>query len=146
MALILGLQTGHESSAVLFENDRLIAAVSDERLSRIKNDGGRLSGLAIDEVLRLGGRCRADIDSLALLYTFFPEEYFVRETWPKEIERRISRRKRKRLNGEKPQMLLSNFIERLEKRGKSFDAHFLRDKFLRGEGFVRASPRFFDHH
>ena len=108
MTFILGIQTGHESSAVLFENERLIAAVSDERLSRVKNDGGRLSDLAIDEVLRLGGRSREEIDSLALLYTFFPEEYFVRETWLKEIERRISRRKRKRLNGEKPQMLLSN--------------------------------------
>ena len=147
MTFILGLQTGHESSAVLFENDRLIAAVSDERLSRVKNDGGKLSDLAIDEVLRLAGRSRDEIDSLALLYTFFPEEYFVRETWLKEIERRVLRRKRKRrLNGEKPQMLLSNFVERLEARGKSFDAHFLRDRFLRGEGFVRAVPRFYDHH
>jgi carbamoyltransferase len=147
VTLILGIQSGHESSAVLFENGRLVAAVSDERLSRIKNDGGRLSDLAIDEVLRLGGHRRADIDSLALLYTFFPEEYFLRETWLKEMERRFSRRKRRRLNGEKPQMLLSNFIERLQRRGKSFEAHFLRDKFLRGEGFVRASStRFFDHH
>ncbi len=146
MALILGLQTGHESSAVLFQDAKLLAAVSDERLSRVKNDGGKLSNLAIDEVLRLCGRSRDQVDSLALLYTFFPEEYFVRETWLKEIERRLSRRKRKRLNGEKPQMLLSNFIERLQRRGKSFESHFLRDKFLREEGFVRASPAFFDHH
>ena len=146
MTLILGLQTGHESSAVLFENERLVAAVSDERLSRVKNDGGRLSDLAIDEVLRLADRARGEIDSLALLYTFFPEEYFVRETWFKEMERRFSRYKRRRRNGERPQMLLANFVERLGKRGKSFETHFLRDKFLRDEGFVRAVPRFYDHH
>jgi carbamoyltransferase len=146
VTFLLGIHSGHESSAVLFKDATLLAAVSDERLSRVKNDGGRLSSLAIDEVLRLAGRSRSDIDSLALLYTFFPEEYFVRETWLKEIERRLLRRKRKRLSGGKPQMLLSNFVERLAKRGKSFDAHFLQDKFLRAEGFVRASPRFYDHH
>lgn len=64
--LMPGLQTGHEASAVLFENGRLVATVSDKRLSRIKNDGGGLSDLAIDEVLRIGGRSRAEIESLAL--------------------------------------------------------------------------------
>ncbi|HEY6864175.1 MAG TPA: carbamoyltransferase N-terminal domain-containing protein, partial [Burkholderiales bacterium] len=146
MSLILGIHTGHESSAVLFDDATLIAAVSNERLSRIKNDGGKLSDLAIDEVLRLAGRQRADVESLALLYTYFPEEYFVRETWLKELERRMHRARRRRANRERPQMLLSNFIERLNARGKSFDAHFLRDRFLRDEGFARAKPRFFDHH
>ena len=70
MSLVLGLQTGHESSAALFEDGRVVAAVSDERISRIKNDGGRLSDLAIDEVMRLAGHARRDIDRLALLYTF----------------------------------------------------------------------------
>ena len=53
MTLTLGLHTGHESSAVLFEDNRLLAAVSDERLTRIKNDGGRLMDGAIEEVLRV---------------------------------------------------------------------------------------------
>ena len=48
MSLILGLHTGHEASAVLYEDGRLLAAISDERLTRVKNDGGRLSDLAID--------------------------------------------------------------------------------------------------
>lgn len=146
MSVILGLQTGHEASAVLFEDGRLVAAVSDERLSRVKNDGGRLQDLAIDEVLRLGGRSRADVDHLALLYTFFPEEYFLRESWPKEVERRLHRWRRRRANGERPQMLLTNFIDRLEARGKSFDNHFRRASFLSGEGFARADLGFFDHH
>lgn len=146
MTITLGLQTGHESSAAIFDNGRLIAAVSDERLSRIKNDGGRLSDLATDEVLRLAGHGRAEVDVLALLYTFFPEEYFLRESWGKELERRIHRARRRGKSGEKPQMLLSNFIDRLRSRGKSFEAHFRRDRFLRGERFPNAQAAFYDHH
>ncbi|MBM3345047.1 MAG: hypothetical protein FJY55_00880 [Betaproteobacteria bacterium] len=148
MTLTLGIQTGHESSAALFDGTRVVAAVSDERLSRIKNDGGRLSDLAIDEVLRLAGRRRSDVERLALLYTFFPEDYFVRETWTKEIERRLSRLRKARgaPSAERPQMLLTNFIERLEARGKDFDRHFLRLRFLRGERFEGAEPAFYDHH
>ena len=78
MALTLGLQTGHESSAALFDGKRLVAAVSDERLTRIKNDGGRLMDHAIDSVLGISGRRRDEVERLALMYTFFPEEYFVR--------------------------------------------------------------------
>ncbi len=146
MTVTPGLQTGHESSAAIFENDRLVAAVSDERLSRIKNDGGRLSDLAINEVLKIAGFQRQDVDSLALLYTFFPEEYFQRETWVKEIERRLHRARRKRANGERPQMLLSNFIDRLRARGKKFEAHFHRNEFLQREGFPQARTAFYDHH
>ena len=118
---------------------------SDERLSRIKNDGGRLSGIAIDEVLRIGGRDRADIGSLSLLYTFFPEEYFLRETWIKEFERRLHRL-RHRGDAERSNMLLTNFIERLRLRGKNFASHFKREAFLSGEGFERAQLAFYDHH
>ena len=94
MSLTLGLQTGHESSAALFDGRKLVAAISDERLTRIKNDGGRLMNHASDAVLAIAGRVRGDVDRLALLYTFFPEEYFVRESWSKELERRLVRRRR----------------------------------------------------
>ena len=146
MALTLGLQTGHESSAALFDGKRLVAAVSDERLTRIKNDGGRLMDHAIDAVLAIGGRNRAEVERLALLYTFFPEEYFVRETWSKELERRLVRRRRKASGAERPQMLLCNFLERLKSRGADFDRHFKKEAFLAGEGFPRAAVSFHDHH
>lgn len=144
--LILGLHTGHESSAALFDGARIVAAVSDERLSRIKNDGGRLCDLAIDATLTIGQRQREQIDRLALLYTFFPEEYFVRETWGKELERRFSRFKRRLRGAERPQMLLMNFIQRLRRHGKPFEAHMRRNEFLRNERFVRAGLNFYDHH
>ncbi|MSP96922.1 MAG: hypothetical protein EXR29_06780 [Betaproteobacteria bacterium] len=150
MTLTLGIQTGHEASAAIFIGTQLVAAVSDERLSRVKNDGGRLTDLAIDEVLRLAGKSRSDVERLALLYTFFPEDYFIRETWTKELERRVSRLRKGILAGAtapaRPQMLLSNFIERLEARGKLFERHFLRNRFLRGERFAGATPYFYDHH
>ncbi|MBM3566023.1 MAG: hypothetical protein FJX42_07920, partial [Alphaproteobacteria bacterium] len=145
MTLTLGLQTGHESSAALFEGKNLVAAISDERLTRIKNDGGRLMDHAIDAVLAIGGRQRTDVERLALLYTFFPEEYFVRESWTKELERRLVRR-RKAAGAERPQMLLCNFLERLQARGKSFAKHFREADFRAGEGYAKAGLGFYDHH
>lgn len=146
MALTLGIYTGHEASAVLFDNSTLVAAVSDERISRIKNDGGKLSDLAIDSVLSIAKRQRGEIERLALLYTFFPEEYFRRETWTKEIERRLVRLRRRLTGHERPQMLIGGYIERLQKLGKSFESHFHQKDFLSKEGFPNAVLRFFDHH
>lgn len=145
MTLILGLHTGHEASAVLLEDGRMLAAISNERLTRIKNDGGRLSDEAIDEVLRIAGKSRSEVDRLAMLYTFFPEEYFRRETWAKEIERRWVRWRR-RSGGNRPQMLLSGFLDRLRIHGKSFKEHFFSEKFLREQHFSSASVQFYDHH
>ena len=146
MSLTLGLQTGHESSAALFDGRKLVAAISDERLTRVKNDGGRLMNHATDAVLSMAGKVRADVDFLALLYTFFPDEYFIRESWIKELERRLVRRRRARQGTERPQMLLCNFLERLKARGKDFSAHFRQEAFLEGEGFAKALPAFYDHH
>jgi len=67
--LTLGLQTGHESSAALLDGTRILAAVSDERISRIKNDGGRLIDLAIDEALRISGRAMSTEFSLDRIAT-----------------------------------------------------------------------------
>ena len=94
MSLVLGMQSGHESSAAVLKNGRLVAAVSEERLSRIKNDGGRLPDRAIDQALAIADAERAQVDDLALQYTFFPEEYIVRENLAKELERRLSRFKK----------------------------------------------------
>jgi carbamoyltransferase len=147
MALTLGLQTGHEASAALFEGPRLLAALSDERISRIKNDGGRLTHTGLNGVLGIAGRAQSEIQRLALLYTFFPDAYVRRESWLKELERGWVRHRRQRAGAERPQLLLGNFLERLRARGQDFESHFRRDAFLRHEGFdPAASVRFFDHH
>jgi len=85
------------------------------------------------------------VDRLALLYTFFPEEYVLRESWLKELERRWVRARRNG-RGERPHLLLDNFAQRLEARGKAFDRHFLSRRFLDREGFSKASVSFFEHH
>lgn len=147
MSIILGIHSGHESSAVVFKNGGLLAAISEERLTRIKNDGERVPDRSIDKVLEMAGISRADVDRLALLYTFFPEEYFIRETFLKEAERKLSRLRR-RLKGEKrPLILLENLLTRLLSRGKHFDDHFLQKKMLKGEKFdALTNVRFYDHH
>jgi len=146
MTLILGLHTGHEASAVLFQGTEVLAAVSNERLSRIKNDGGKLTDAATDEVLRIAGQRRPDIERLALLYTFYPEEYVIRESLAKELERRFVRWRRMRSGAARPQLLLDDFIGRLAQRGRALDKHFLKHRFLATEGFGRAELDFYDHH
>ena len=37
---ILGIHTGHDAGACLFADDTLLAFCKEERLNRIKNDGG----------------------------------------------------------------------------------------------------------
>lgn len=141
------MQSGHESSVVLFTDGALSAAISEERLTRIKNDGGRIPDNSIDKVLEMAGISRTDVHRLALQYTFFPEEYFVRETLFKETERKLSRLRKKLRGKERSLMHAGNLLERLTARGKRFDAHFLKHKMLLGEEFSHhANVVFYDHH
>ena len=58
---VLGIHDGHGSSAALVDDGRIIAAVQEERIARVKNQGG-FPELAIDEVLRIGGAKMNDVD------------------------------------------------------------------------------------
>lgn len=146
MSWTLGLQTGHEASACLLRDGEIVAAISDERLTRIKNDGGKYNDISINWLLQYQGLQRSDLTHLAFLYTFFPEKYFYRESWIKEFERKISRTKKAFSGQEDPQMLLGNFLDRLAKEGKKFEDHFKQKDFLRDEGFAQADLKFYDHH
>lgn len=55
------------SAAALFRDGHLVAAVEEERLSRIKNHGG-MPWRAIAEVLRLGGITLAEVDRIAVYW------------------------------------------------------------------------------
>lgn len=55
------------SAAALFRDGHLVAAVEEERLSRIKNHGG-MPWLAMAEVLRLGGITFSDLDEIAVYW------------------------------------------------------------------------------
>ena len=87
MALVLGFCSSHDASACAFRDGELVAAISEERLSRIKTDGNRLPQLAIDAVLKMAGATRRDVDHIAMTYNHVPERYCRRTTLRKEVER-----------------------------------------------------------
>jgi carbamoyltransferase len=73
---ILAFQSGvHEAAAAAFEDYRLLAAVSEERLNRIKGWGDAIPWLAIDEVLRIAGWSRNEVDAIAMTRGYFPTHY-----------------------------------------------------------------------
>ena len=65
----------HDIAAALFDDYNLIAAVQEERLTRIKSWGGGVPWLAIEEVLGIAGWNRRDIDVIALGCGIFPTRY-----------------------------------------------------------------------
>ncbi|RNF34703.1 carbamoyltransferase family protein [Paracoccus methylarcula] len=67
MSYTLGLATMDNSAAALFQGNRLVAAIEEERLSRIKNDGS-FPHLAIAEVLDIAGIGLSDITTVAVYW------------------------------------------------------------------------------
>ena len=82
MTYTLGIHTGHDSGAALFQNQTMIAFCKEERLTRVKNDGGKFELLSIDEVLRIAGISRGQIDVVALSKTRVPLSVYSRSTTP----------------------------------------------------------------
>ena len=74
--LILGLHTGHNATAALYEDYRMIAAIHLERLTRRKIDGGRVPEESIDECLGIAGVHRNDIDAVVLGRGKFPSQWY----------------------------------------------------------------------
>lgn len=62
----------HDSSAAAFDDYRMVAAASEERFTRQKGQGGSVPWLAIDEVLRVAGWRRNDVDAIATTRGWFP--------------------------------------------------------------------------
>ncbi len=153
MTWTLGIASSHESSACLYHDGRLVAAISEERLSRVKCDGYRLPQRAIDAGLALGGTGgtggigRRDIDHIALIYSFLPEKYVARESWYKELESRLARAKKRLRDREERQLNLNDVLKRLRGTDRPFMDLFRIRRFLADEGFnPRAQVHFFDHH
>src|SRR5215510_15883431 len=74
---ILAFHPGaHDASAAAFDDYRLLAAVQEERLTRQKGSGDGVPWLAIDEVLRIAGWARSDVEAIVAARSFFPWQYF----------------------------------------------------------------------
>jgi carbamoyltransferase len=147
MAVILGLASSHDASACVFVDGALVAAVSQERVTRRKNDGFRLPHEALEHALSVARVARRDIDGIATMHSFFPEKFFRRESLAKEIEARVARaRKRLRGAGER-QLNVNDLLKRAARRGHGIEPWFRRSRFLAELGFrPDARVRFYDHH
>ena len=125
---ILSFQSGlHDASAAAFEDYRLVAAVQEERLRREKGWGDDVPWLAIDEVLRIAGWTRNEVDVIAAIRGVFPLHYF---SFP--LPRDIYYTVRKHLGRERRHRDLSNAINRS---GASDEQLFRADRFLAENGF-----------
>jgi carbamoyltransferase len=62
---VLGIHDGHSASACLVEDGTVTAAVQEERLTRVKNQGG-MPRRAVDQVLHISGSDLADVDLVAM--------------------------------------------------------------------------------
>jgi carbamoyltransferase len=63
--IILGISDSHEAHACIYKNGKIIAAISEERLSRLKSDQG-YPKKAIDKVLEISGIVSEDLDLIAV--------------------------------------------------------------------------------
>ena len=69
--IVLGINDNHDSSAALAVDGRIVAAVGQERLDRVKNSSV-FPWDAIDEVLRITGYQREDVDKVVFGSHFTP--------------------------------------------------------------------------
>lgn len=74
--LILGLYSAHDANAALFDDYRLVAAVAEERLTRVKGDGGRFPAAAVEACLRQAGASAADVEVVCLPRVDYPAGYY----------------------------------------------------------------------
>ena len=82
---ILAIHAGmHDSSAAAFDDYELVAAVSEERMTRVKGSGEKVPWLSIDEVLRIAGWRRNDVDAIATTRGWFPTHDY-RFSLPREL-------------------------------------------------------------
>ena len=134
------------ASACVFVDGKLASAVSQERVTRRKNDGYRLPLDAMRHALAAAGVGPAEVDAVAQMHSFFPERYFRRESLAKELEARLVRMRR-RLRGVERQLNVNDLLKRIAPRGGRIADHFRREPFLADLGLRPGIPvRFYDHH
>ena len=62
---VLGIHDGHNAAAALVRDGRIVAAIQEERLSRIKNHD-TFPARAVERVLQMAGLAPRDLDAIAL--------------------------------------------------------------------------------
>ena len=100
--LILSLHHGpHDSSAALFDDYTVLAAVAEERMNRVKGSGG-FPEQSIAEVLRVAGVERRDVDVVVCSRAYFLRRYYTHwrphERLREEVRRLAGREKIREMN------------------------------------------------
>ncbi len=135
----------HDASAALAKDGRIVAAISEERLSRKKGQWG-YPWRSIQECLRIAGIRRQDVDVFSVALNKFPACYFRKPGWLEEWGERWHRVRRK-LKGrpEEVTVTMTDFMREVRSRGQVLSDLFNWVRF-REDGFVKAKVRFVDHH
>ncbi len=148
MSVILGITDGDDAGAVLLIDGRLVAAVNEERLNRMKMSIG-FPRLAVREVLRLGGVEPRDVTHVAMAAlgeTFHPESlpnkgWFQEASAVARVRNEISAALAKPLGGSKSARKAYRHLKRLTMGRRRSGA-----KALLEEIGVRAPMSYHDHH
>ena len=74
--IILGIHDGHNASAAILKNGKLVCSIAEERLTRNKHEYG-FPGLAIKAVLKTAGMNVKDLDRIAMATATLPPAYFL---------------------------------------------------------------------
>ena len=152
MSIILGIASSHDASACVYRDGSLLAAISEERLSRVKCDGGHLPLLAIDACLEMAGLARQDVDHIASIYGHFPDRYLKRASLVKNLERSLSRLwKDLSGSGRETQVSANSILKQLRDdpalAGRQFTEFFRNQPFLADHGFRgKTQIHFVEHH
>jgi carbamoyltransferase len=140
--LILSLHAGpHDSSAALFDDYRVVAAIAEERMNRIKGSGG-FPEQSIAEVLRIGGVERRDIDAVVCTRAFFLRRYYTYWRAHERLRERV-----RRLTGQEKMREMNVVVSKLGRSAyEVFDsAAFLADLGLRPETQLYFSNHHYSH-
>ncbi|MGR9115834.1 MAG: carbamoyltransferase C-terminal domain-containing protein [Gammaproteobacteria bacterium] len=139
MPKILSIHSGpHDSAAAIFHDYELLAAVQQERLTRKKCDGG-FPNAAIDEVLKISGLNKQDIDVIVLSRGSYPTVY-MEYGWFDRLRFSVQRKK-----GRRRHKSIANHMRKLNT--ENAREVFQKDVFCRENGFSEnVTLHFANHH
>lgn len=147
MTAILGITDGDDGGAALVVDGRVVAAVNEERLNRLKMSIG-FPRLAIAEVLRIAGLSPQDVDHVAMaaFSDAFNPQSKANQGWFRDDRRRVGWN---RLSSELARPLGQNRAARRVHRSikrLSLGPRRLGVPVLLSELGISAPVRYYDHH
>ena len=74
--IVLGIHDGHNSGASLFKNGKLLSAISEEKISRKKNEYG-FPEKSINFILKHNNISKNQVNKIAISTKFLPPKYFL---------------------------------------------------------------------